>query len=205
MLLRRYREDGDRAALERVLARQYPLVERIVRIRLGGRLERRVQVADVVQETMLRALEAFESFELREDCRLIHWLARIAENEIARLARHHHAQKRDLAREVVVRNRAEGEGESILELASDSTAVPERLGRRELAEVVDECLSELPVAYREVVLLRKYAGGDWRFVAEELDRPSEEAARKLYERAREALSRCVRRRVGRIADPPEGA
>jgi len=182
---------GDSWALEELLRRHYPRVQRVVRVRLGPALAARVEVGDVVQQTMARAVERLDEFTPRDDARLIHWLARIAENEILRLAKYHGAERRNPGRE----HQAMPPGQSgSWQPPSPSTQVPERAARREREQIVDACLAGLAEDQREVVLLREYVGGDWAFVATEMRRSSE-AAQQLYQRARRALADRVRRRI----------
>jgi RNA polymerase sigma-70 factor (ECF subfamily) len=194
-LLRRYRDAGDREALNRVFAAHYPRVERIVRIRLGVPGRGRPELDDVLQETMLRAFEKLDQFECREEARLVHWLAVIAHRRLSELLRHARAQKREAGREVdlgALRSGPDGEDRG-LELPSDSTAVFELVERTEMEELVDRCLARLPEHYRDVILFREYEGGSWAQVAEWMERSSEDAVRHLHERARALLSDCVRR------------
>jgi DNA-directed RNA polymerase specialized sigma24 family protein len=48
-------------------------------------------------------------------------------------------------------------------------------------------LHELSPAHREVIVLRDFAGCDWRTVAERMERPSAEACQELHRRARREL------------------
>ncbi len=200
-LIRRHR-GGEQAALEELFRRHVPRVERIVRVRMGPLLAKRVDVADVVQETLLRGFEKLDSFEPREEARLVHWLATIAEHKIQELARLHGRAKRDVRREVRLHDVARASGASSVtwDPATDATGIVEKLQRRELAQTVDACLAELPAEWREAILLRDYADASWGFVAEQLGKTSEGAARALYHRARAELAERVRRRMRRDAD-----
>ena len=188
-LLRQHRA-GVPGALDRLLARHYPRVERIVRVRLGPALVGRVEVADVVQECMLQAARRVERFEQREDARIIHWLARLAETEIRRQLKYHRAEKRNAWWEASAEETLGGDEEAPqLEVTGDQSSVAERAVRREEGELVERCLQTLPERYREVILLRQYAGASWDFVRDQMGAGSKGAVQKLYERALRAL-RC---------------
>jgi DNA-directed RNA polymerase specialized sigma24 family protein len=58
--------------------------------------------------------------------------------------------------------------------------------------IVEACLAELPEEYRELILLRNYAGASWESVAEETGRPSAAAARMMHARAMVELGKLVR-------------
>ena len=53
-------------------------------------------------------------------------------------------------------------------------------------------LERLPEEYRELILLRNYAGASWESVAEETGRPSAAAARMMHARALVELGKLVR-------------
>ena len=106
VLLERY-QGGDEAALNKLMTRYYPRVERIVRARMGGFLRSRMEVEDVLQQVFVRAMRDMGGLELREDAALIHWLARLVENELANLARNQKAIKRDARREHALEQLAE--------------------------------------------------------------------------------------------------
>ena len=80
-------------------------------------------------------------------------------------------------------------------LVSDSTGPFERVQRRELEATLDECLAELPDHFREVILLRSYAGMDWAEIAMELGKPTKQAAEQLFQRARGKLIEKLNTRI----------
>ena len=176
---------GDGQALERLIARYYDRVRRIVRVRLGACLSRELDCDDILQETFVSAVQAFQQFELRTEASLINWLSKIAENEIRGQLDRLHTDKRNPDREVPL-----------------DTAVPDENHRspseaamqREDVRLVEECLSELPEHYREIIILRNYAGCTWKEVAEESGRPSENAARQMHVKALLELDRSISRR-----------
>ncbi len=194
---------GDPAAMDSILARYYPRVTRIVGIRLRARATRRADLADLVQQTMIRAIGSLDNFEWREDARLIDWFARIAERVVLSDFRDQRAACRDIDRE------SDG-------FVSDDSAIscayfdpvaqqdsPSTVAaRREDHDVLDACLGALTHEQREAILLRDFAGASWETVAAELERPSADAARKFYERARQALKEQLQLVRGEDMDEP---
>lgn len=193
VLLDRYRA-GDRAALQALLQRYYPRVACIVRVRMGAALRERTSEEDVVQEVFLRIVESIDSYERREDAEWIDWVARLVQNVLSNEARHHGAKKRVAAREVSMQASASGSGGSGFDVAGGSS-VAGRAAQRELQELLEQCIGELAEDQREVVLLREYAGHDWRAVADKMGRVSAEACQELHRRARRELERRLARRV----------
>lgn len=188
-LLRRHRA-GDADALQELLRRYYPRVERIVRVRLGRALATKTTVDDLVQDVFLRVIESLDTYEERDDAGWIDWVAKLVQREISNQARYHRAAKRDGPMARVV---GADESERGPDLPADTTAVPSKVSRDELKAVVDACLTELPENHREVVLLRDYAGLEWPAVAERMSSPTVPAAQELYRRARKSLAEKVRR------------
>ena len=187
--------DGDAIALEDLLVRYQDRLRRIVRVRLGARLRAKVESMDIVQEAMLVAARKIGDADLRSSAAIINWLSRIAENKIHDANDYFTAQRRDRGREaqmnVVI------QGESVGWEPADQGPQPctgaEQL---EVEAIVDDALSELVEAQREVFLLRHYCGADWSEVARELGR-SVDAVQQLYARARTTLRAKVEPRLGR--------
>lgn len=195
-LLRRSK-NGDGAAREELFGRFYPPVFRIVRARVGPRLLRREQVEDLVQETLLRVFEGLETFQSRPDAHYIAYLAKVADRTIANRATYYGAQKRDSHGDVPLTFRTGPEGsDSRWDPVAQSTSISKKVALTEMEEILDECVAKLPSTYREVILMRRYAGANWAFMAQEFGRPTPEAAEQLYRRARMKLTRLVRKRIG---------
>lgn len=195
-LLRRF-QGGESRALNELLDRYRPRIERIALARLGPKLRTKVDVQDVVQEVLVRAIDGLDDFELREDAALIDWLARLVQNEVIRLARHFGADKRDLERENPMHGQRPAGDDSTLspDLILDSCGPRTKAEQRELETIIDDCLSLMDEAQREIILLRDYAHASWEFVAEQLKTSSVGAAQQLHRRAWAKLVAAVERRL----------
>ena len=73
--------------------------------------------------------------------------------------------------------------------------------QHELRGLVEAALDELPAEDRRVIRLRAGRGDSWSFVAIALGRPSPQAAREQYRRARFRLKRILARRIGELSAP----
>ncbi|MFO1010603.1 MAG: sigma-70 family RNA polymerase sigma factor [Planctomycetota bacterium] len=187
-------QKGDRAALDALVARYRDRVLRIVRARLGAKLRERVDSEDILQETFLTAVRKLDSFEMREEASLIRWLARLAEHQITAAADFHGARKRDQGRDVSLSGGSTGGAESGTRFfhATDSTQPLARIANEEEQRRVEACVAELADEYRELILLRNYAGASWEAIAEETGRPSAAAARMMHARALVELGKLCR-------------
>jgi RNA polymerase sigma-70 factor, ECF subfamily len=189
-------QEGDRDALDRLLERHSARVLAIVRFRLGPRLRQSVESGDILQETLLAAVKAFPTFEMRDEGSLIHWLAKLVERQIIAQADYHGAKKREAARRVSLDRTRTGSGAltgSVPLLHADQTTAPlEKLERAEERALVERAMDELPEEYRELLIQRNYAGSSWESVAEETGRPSAAAARMMHARAMLELAKLLR-------------
>lgn len=103
-LLRRARAGEARAAEE--LVRLYePQIQRVVRVRLtDARLRRQMDSIDVCQSVMGEFFfrVSMGQFELRSSGELVALLAQMARNKLINLAKRHHAEKRDIGRQISI-------------------------------------------------------------------------------------------------------
>ena len=191
----RHAKEGDAEALNRLFTRYYERVRRIVRLRLGSKLRSRVDSSDILQETFSAAVVAFDRFEVRDEGSFINWLSRIAEHQVLAAADRHGAQKRDPAREIPLAA-SDGSGPIGIDPTATGLTPGDEAAKAELILLIERRLSELPEAYREVILLRNYAGMSWDDVARETGRPSPDAARMMHAKAVVELSRSVQGTAG---------
>ena len=180
--------------MNRLCERYYDRVRRIVRVRLGSKLRESVDSCDIVQETFMAAVRALSNFELREGASLINWLSRIAEHQIIAQADFHGAKKRDHDRvERLTSTSARSSTASVANVhVDDHTSPPDAVAREEEKRRLERCLAKLSGEYRELIILRDFAGASWEAVAEETGRPSAAAARMMHARAKIELGKLMR-------------
>lgn len=189
-------QQGDSDAYHQLYARYYDRVRRIVSMRMGERLRAVADVEDLVQDTFVAAVQAFPRFEARDAGSFVHWLSKLAENQIRAAVDHARAERRDPARERILGDlrRAVETGTLTVEVAANTTLPPERAARAEERAIVEETIARLEPAQREAILLRDWEGLPWADVARELGKPTEDAARMAYQRAMvELLGRLSKR------------
>ena len=157
---------GSRPAFDRLtLALREPL-EKLICARLGPELRSRVEVDDVLQETLLRAFRSIASIEWQGEKAFLAWLETIAVRAIL-----DEAGKRkgpELAQHPS-------------KLAGSHVSPSRALRREERLERLKESLKALPPEYREVILLARIERMSLGQIAERLGR-SPEAVRKLLAR-----------------------
>lgn len=186
---------GDRSAYSRLFTLYYKQVELIVRARMPAELRKRTDIEDLVQTTFVDAIRDYKQFEFRENARFLDWLATLAINNIKDELARMKASKRDPAREIVLDHvrSAVKSGEIVLEPVDRNSLPIDAVANAELIKRIQQTIEELePEDYRNVIILRHYAGADWSFISEKLGKPTEAAARAHYDRARLALLRKLR-------------
>ncbi len=185
-------QDGEKDALNRLLERYYERVRRIVRVRLGRNLRECVDSGDILQETFIAAIKSFERFEMRDEASLINWLSKLAQHQIIAAADFHGAKKRDHKRTVPLQSTGSTTENPAARSATEAPRPLDELADAEQSEIVEESIRNLPEEYRELIILRNYAGATWETVAAETHRPSAAAARMMHARAIIELGKLVK-------------
>ena len=177
-------KDGDREALNDLIARHQGWLRRVVRIKLGGapRVRQYFDSMDIVQETLAVMMKRIGGLEVRSAAAVRQWLAKIAAYEIKDAIKYTKAGKRD-ADEVPFGSPHGRTSQLGVQPEASGTRPDDRAWKHELADILDEAVSQLPDDYQEVILLRDYAKEDWEPIRAHLDRPTVRAAMQLYQRA----------------------
>ncbi len=151
---------GDEDAVNRLLERHREALRRLVNMRLDRKIQRRVDVSDVVQDAMIDAHRRLQDY-LADPCMPFHlWLRQIARDRIIDAHRRHRVSaKRSVDREQPLAVPA-GNDRSTMELAAqlcDGEATPAAAATmNELAQRFAVAIEELDEGDREVVVMRHF-------------------------------------------------
>jgi RNA polymerase sigma-70 factor (ECF subfamily) len=153
---------GDTDAVNRLLDRHRAAIRRLVEMRLDRKVQRRVDVSDVVQEVLVEASGRLDKY-LNDPGMAFHlWLRQIAWDHIIDTYRRHRVSaKRNMDREQPMYGGGEGGvDESSVDLAiqlCDPAMTPAAVAtQREIASRVEAAIDQLDDADREVILMRHY-------------------------------------------------
>ena len=176
-LLARVR-DGDKAALDELLARYVPRLRRWAHGRLPVWARGLADTSDVVQETLVRTFTRLETFEVRGDRALDAYLRHVLFNRIREEVRR--AGRRP--NPTTLSSSIESDQDSPLEFA---------VGRETWSRFQD-ALTRLKPGDRDLVVARVERGWSNEQIAEAFGKPSANAARMAVERALFRLAREMR-------------
>ncbi|EMI45314.1 MULTISPECIES: sigma-70 family RNA polymerase sigma factor [Pirellulaceae] len=173
-LLKKARDEGTQSLGELLqLYRNYLTV--LATTQLDGRLRRRMNPSDLVQETMLGAHRDFEAFRGGSEQELLAWLRQILVNCLrTAIDVHFNAQKRDMRREISIEHVSDALDNSAANfanvLADRGPSPSEPMRRRERAVELADQLAKLRPQYRDVIVLRNLQGLSFEEIAQRLDR-----------------------------------
>jgi RNA polymerase sigma-70 factor (ECF subfamily) len=176
----------DEAALRAIMTANNRRLYRLAR----GILRDDAEAEDVVQETYVRAFTHLAEF--RGTSSLSTWLSRIAINEA--LGRLRHERPRS---ELRLQPHG-GIDAEIIPFPLATTDDPEKtMAQREIREVVERAIDELPDAFRLVFIARVIEGLNVEETADLLDLRTETVKTRLH-RARAMLRDNVERKIGPV-------
>jgi RNA polymerase sigma-70 factor (ECF subfamily) len=190
-LLRQARA-GDVADLGRLLEMYRNYLALLARLQIGRRLQGKLDPADAVQETFLRAHDRFGQFRGETEAEFLGWLRQILASRLAELVRHYYgAQRRDVRLE---REIALGLDESSRELThclrDPGSSPSQQAARREQAVILADALEHLPEHYREVIILHQLEDLSFPEVARRMGR-SLDSVKNVWVRALTRLRRLL--------------
>jgi RNA polymerase sigma-70 factor (ECF subfamily) len=184
---------GDARAFELLVLKYRRRIERLV-----ARIVRDPDsVADVAQETFIRAYRALPNF--RGDSAFYTWLYRIAVNTARKEAAD---QRRDpvISESALAQGDDENDETSRAEATLTDGETPESLlAGREIAQAVNAAVEALSEDLRQAVTLREIEGLSYEEIAQVMNCPIGTVRSRIF-RAREAIAQRVRP----LLDTPQG-
>ena len=160
---------GNRRARAILLERMRPYLKRIGHGQLPAWARGRAETDDLVQESMIRALKHIPRFEGQSIRDFRNWLHTVFRNLVT-------DEKRYVQRY--------GVGEEIPEtVKADVISPEEQAAEQEKADVFETALKTLSPADRLFIVYRLQHGYSFQELADQLGKPSADAARMTYNRA----------------------
>ena len=182
-------KEGDRSALNQLYSVYAERIRWMVRFRMGKELRSKLESMDLVQNTLLRALNGLGSFTYKNEGDFVRWLSKIAENELRCNLKKLHAEKRDVRKEVQLGNNEPATEGGYVEYHGpiQATTPSMVLSRKEDLVKLEKAIDELKSEYRDVIVLTKIEGLSYREIGQKLGK-SNDAVRMLATRAMAELT-----------------
>jgi RNA polymerase sigma-70 factor (subfamily 1) len=175
---------GGRDAASLLFERYRRRLAVLVRYKLGEEWRTKLDIDDLVQETMMRAYRDLDSFTYQSPGSFLHWLSAIADHAIADAVRYQGRARRHATEVLRFRSESNPMGPEPVDSLTPSRVFAREEGLKMLLRKMDE----LPEQYREVLLMAKIEG----LTTEEIS--------KLLDKPREAVSLLVFRAVRRLRE-----
>jgi RNA polymerase sigma-70 factor, ECF subfamily len=178
---------GDMDAVGSLLQRYQTFLLLLAKRRLSGRLQARVDAADLVQQTLLEAQRDLPAFRGSTEEELVVWLKQILHHNVQQsIQRHWEAKKRSLQQECSL-DQPWNDGIALRDcVAADQTSPSQRAMRGEAAVRLATAIGALPDDQQEAVRLRHLEGYSLKQLAEVMGR-SETAVAGLLKRGLKRL------------------
>jgi len=173
-------QSGDADALNTLIGRSLPRLQRWASGRMPSGIRSMNDTGDIVQEAVINALRNLRTLEIRTDGALQAYLRQSVKNRIIDQYRRH---GRRPPREEIPEDA----------VAAGPSALDEAIGAEAL-EKYDRALESLKEEDRQAIILRVELGLEFSEIAEQLGKPSPDAARMAVKRALERLADAMRRK-----------
>ena len=172
---------GDAGALDELLAHHRPYLRQMVALRLDANLRRRIDPSDVVQEAQLEAARRMDGYLAEPPMAFRLWLRQITYDRLLMLRRKHsQAARRSVRREAPLPEQSSVQ--LAQRLLADGSTPSEHAVQHELSRRVQQAITQLADADREIILMRNFEGLSNQDVADVLDLDPATAS-KRYGRA----------------------
>ena len=145
---------ADAPVTPELLERYRSYLRLIARMQIPAALKGKLEASDVVQDTLVRALQHLEQFRGRTENELAGWLRQILANSLANAARDLGRAKRDAGREVSIEQQVDDSSARIEAfLAADQSSPSMAAARNEGLLQLAAAIEGLPDGQREAVTL----------------------------------------------------
>ena len=182
-------KQGNESALDQLCRAYGERVRRIIRLHIGKELRSKLESMDLVQDAFISALRSLESFAYKNEGDFLRWISKIAENRIRDNIDKLHADKRDIRKEIPLKDNERPSQDSFIRdfAPADSTTPSMIISKREELDKLEKAMDELKPEYKEVISLTKIEGLSYEEVGKRLSKSSD-AVRMLLARAMAELT-----------------
>jgi RNA polymerase sigma-70 factor (ECF subfamily) len=179
-------KEGNSDAINGLMERHRDSLRRMVQLRLDQKIQRRVDVSDVVQDVLVEANRRLQDYLANPVMGFHLWLRQIAQDRIIDAHRRHRASaKRSVDRERPLAVPAAGDHSTMelaAQLAGRDLTPAAAATQAEMAKLVEAAITKLPDQDCEIIIMRHYEQLSNQEIAQALNL-TEPAASMRYLRA----------------------
>jgi RNA polymerase sigma-70 factor (ECF subfamily) len=142
---------------------------------MGREIRSKMDSMDLVQDAFVSALEDMGDFTYKDEGDFLRWLSKIVENRIRDNVKKLRADKRNIRKEVSLRNRVPTTGKSFASaLGPIATTTPSVIvSKGEDLDKLEKAINKLTPEYREVIILKKIEGLSYKEIGNKLGKSSD--------------------------------
>jgi RNA polymerase sigma-70 factor, ECF subfamily len=185
---------GNPEAVNRLMDRHRDSLRRMVQLRLDQRIQRRIDVSDIVQDVLVEANRRLKEYLAQPAMPYHLWLRQIAQDRIIDAHRRHRASaKRSVDRErplAVPSAEDHSTMDLVVQLAGRDLTPATAAAQHEMAKVVEAAIAKLPDQDCEIIIMRHYEQLSNQEIAQALGL-TEPAASMRYLRALRRLKELM--------------
>jgi RNA polymerase sigma-70 factor (ECF subfamily) len=153
-------KQGDADAVNRLMERHRDSLRRMVQLRLDQKIQRRIDVSDVVQDVLVEANRRLQDYLANPVMGFHLWLRQIAQDRIIDAHRRHRVSaKRSVDRERPLAIPAAGDHSTMglaAQLAGRDLTPAAAATQAEMAKLVEAAIAKLPDQDCEIIIMRHY-------------------------------------------------
>lgn len=182
-------KNGDKSALNQLYRVYMERVRWMLRLRMSKELRSKLESMDLVQDTLIHALNGLDDFTYKNEGDFVRWLSKIAENVLRGSLKKLHADKRDIRKEVQLDNYGLTTTGGVVGTPGpiQATTPSVIMSRKEDLDKLEKAIDELKPEYKKVIVLAKIDGLSYKEIGEGLGK-SADAVGMLLSRAIVALT-----------------
>lgn len=178
---------GDLEARAKLVGNFRSYLRLLAHLHVKPLLKSKFDESDIVQETCLQAVAAYEQFRGGSEKQLAAWLRQILANKGAEMARKYRTDKRDVGAERNLHQDIDQSSIAIGAIVPDKNSTPSRVAMgRERTVILADAIGQLRDEQREVIVMHGLQGKSVPEVAKSLGR-TEASTWKLWARGLQAL------------------
>lgn len=181
-------QTGDEAALNRLCNVYGERVRRIIRLRMGKELRSKMESMDLVQDAFISALQSLKNFTYKNEGDFLRWLSTIAENRIRDNVEKIHTDKRDIRKEIPLKDNSQSQDSFFRTPGPVTSTTPSMiLSRYEELDKLEKAVDRIKPEYRQVIVWARIEGLSHKEIGERLGKQPH-AITVLLSRALAALA-----------------